>query len=392
MKGDYFVKAEEIIKRREKMVVLDVKLDNFYAFRNFHMNLTYPKKIVDSYIKDEHLLDRPNFRYKKVNILFGANASGKTTFGRVLMKIFNFIDKRNYDYITEAICERDKEASFTLDLASQNNVFYRVICSVSPCRENKYSSEDIKVEVRKENIGIRDSYESCVSRIADAPFAPADNYVNELEKIEELDWFFEYPKDNRRTLKLRNKDKIFRSVLENVLKSLDPSINKVTISKDVDSAYVIHLQNGSIVIQSGLALDTDLLSSGTKSGIEIAKMLSLQIQKLNSFYYCDEKFSYIHSDIEKALLSLMIDFVGPNDQLFFTTHNTDILDMNLPKHTFTFLRKDVNNKQLPITCVEASSLLKRSTDSLRNAVENDLFSSAPAVELIYSIADMCDEE
>lgn len=83
----------------------------------------------------------------------------------------------------------------------------------------------------------------------------------------------------------------------------------------------------------------------------------------------------------------MIDFIRPNDQLFFTTHNTDILDMNLPKHAFTFLRKDVDDAEQPITCVDASSLLKRSTDSLRNAVENDLYSSAPAVDLIYEIAD-----
>ena len=198
---------------------------------------------------------------------------------------------------------------------------------------------------------------------------------------------FEYPRDNQRILLLRNKDEIFRSVLENVLKSLDPSIKEVKISQDVDSAYVIHLQNESIIIQSGIALDTDMLSSGTKSGIEIANMLSLLIQKRKNFYYCDEKFSYIHSDIEKALLSLMIDFVGPNDQLFFTTHNTDILDMNLPKHAFTFLRKDVDSPDCPITCIDASSLLKRSTDSLKNAVDNDLFSCAPAVDLIYAIAE-----
>ena len=76
------------------MVVLDILLDNFYAFKNFHMNLTYPKKIVGSCIREEHLADRPNFRYKKVNIIMGANASGKTTFGRTVMKIFNFIDKK----------------------------------------------------------------------------------------------------------------------------------------------------------------------------------------------------------------------------------------------------------------------------------------------------------
>ena len=80
----------------------------------------------------------------------------------------------------------------------------------------------------------------------------------------------------------------------------------------------------------------------------------------------------------------MIAFLKPSEQLFFTTHNTDILDMNLPKHAYTFLRKDVNS-EYPITCVEASSLLKRGTDSLRNAVENDLFSTSPALELSYDL-------
>ena len=31
--------------RRVKMIILDVKLNNFYAFKNFHMSLTYPKKM-----------------------------------------------------------------------------------------------------------------------------------------------------------------------------------------------------------------------------------------------------------------------------------------------------------------------------------------------------------
>ena len=61
--------------------------------------------------------------------------------------------------------------------------------------------------------------------------------------------------------------------------------------------------------------------------------------------------------------------------------------MALPKHSYTFLRKNVENLECPITCVDASSLLKRSTDSLKNAVENDLFLSAPAVDLIYAIAE-----
>ena len=370
------------------MVVLNLHLDNFYAFKNFHLNLTYPKKIVGSSIKDEHLADRPNFRYKKVNIIMGANASGKTTLGHVLRYIFNFISKKNHVFITEVISDRSKEASFTLDLASSSYIFYRVICKITPCADGKYTSDNVYIEIRQENIGSKDSYESCVKRIESAVYSPDSNYIEELEKIEYLDWLFEYPKDTGRILQLPNRDKQFLLVLENILKALDPAIQSVSESRDADSTYVIRLQNRTILLQDGELFTTNFLSSGTKAGVEIATVVSSLIQHHYSFYYCDEKFPYIHSDIEKAILSLMIEYVGSNDQLFFTTHNTEILDMNLPKHAFTFLRKDADDADCPITCVDAASVLKRNTDSLKNAVANDLFSTAPAVDSIYSIADL----
>lgn len=369
------------------MVVLDVRLDNFYAFKNFHMNLTYPKKIVGSSIKEEHLAERPNFRYKKVNVIMGANATGKTTFGRMLMSIFNFIDKMNYRLITDVISDCSKEASFVLDMASKNNVFYRVSCTIMPREEAEYSSEKVKLEIRKENILLKDSYESCVKRLEASAYTPAVNYIEELEKMGDLDWLFEYPQDAKRILQLPVQDQKFCFVLESILKALDPSIQKVEMSQDVKDAYVIRLWDKSIILQNGETFDNNLLSSGTKAGVEVASVVSSLVQGRYTFYYCDEKFSYIHSDIEKAILSLMIEYLRPNDQLFFTTHNTDILDMTMPKHTFTFLRKNIEDEECPITCVDASSLLKRSTDSLKNAVENDLFSSAPAVDLIYAIAD-----
>ena len=46
--------------------------------------------------------------------------------------------------------------------------------------------------------------------------------------------------------------------------------------------------------------------------------------------------------------------------------------MPLPKHSFTFLKKDVLDDEEPIKCISASSMLKRNTDSLKNAVENDV--------------------
>lgn len=369
------------------MVVLDVCLDNFYAFKNFHMNLTYPKKIVGSSIKEEHLAGRPNFRYKKVNVIMGANASGKTTFGYMLRDIFNFIDKQNYNMVTDAISDCSKEASFTLDMASMNNILYRVICTITPRKGDEYSSKNIKLEIHKGNILSNDSYESCVKRIEAASYSPEGNYIKELEKMGSLDWMFVYPEDTKRILRLPDKNEKFRFVLENILRALDPSIEKVEISQDVAKAYVIRHRDKAIILQDGDRFDTDLLSSGTKAGVEVAGVVSSLIRNRHTFYYCDEKFPYVHSEIEKAVFSLMIESLQPNAQLFFTTHNTDILDMTLPKHTFTFLRKDAEDTECPITCIDASALLKRSTDSLKNAVENDLFASAPAVDLIYEIAD-----
>lgn len=373
------------------MVVLDVCLDNFYAFKNFHMNLTYPKKIVGSSINEEHLADRPNFRYKKVNVIMGANASGKTTFGRMLMSMFNFIEKKNYTLITHAISDCSRDASFALDLASKNNIFYRVTCNITPRKGNEYSTENVRLEIRRTKILSKDSYETCVKRITSSLYAPEENYIKELEKIESLDWMFVYPEDTKDTLHLPNQNIKFRLVLERILQALDPSIEKVEMSHDVKNAYVIRRQDKSIILQDGERVDTDLLSSGTKAGVVVASVVFSLIQESITFYYCDEKFPYIHSDIEKAVLSLMIECLRPNAQLFFTTHNTDILDMILPKHSFTFLRRDVDDIECPITCIDASSVLKRNTDSLKNAVENDLFSSAPAVDRIYEIADVLEQ-
>ena len=58
------------------------------SFNNFVMNLSYPKKIVNSSIENEFFDRFTNFGYKKVNILMGANATGKTSFGKMLMNIF----------------------------------------------------------------------------------------------------------------------------------------------------------------------------------------------------------------------------------------------------------------------------------------------------------------
>ena len=388
MRENYFVICEKIIREVQKMIVMDIKINNFFAFKNFYMNMSYPKKIVDSYIEEEFLKGRPNFRYKKVNIIMGANATGKTSFGRMIMKIFNFMDTKQYERITDVVCDNTKEAQFAMDFITNEYVMYRIITRIAPKTEEKYRSTDIKVCLKKVDIKLKDSYESCSKRLDNVSIKDENNYIDELEKIQGLSWKFEYPADKPEIYKAPTKNvERYLHILENTLKVLDPAIVRVDKIDIVENAFVLRMRNQNIIIQDGKVIDTQVLSSGTKSGIAVAGFVSSIIDGDYGFYYCDEKFSYIQSDVEKAFLSVMISCLKSNDQLFFTTHNTDILDLPLPKHSFIFLKKDCTNTEQPIKYVSASQFLKRNTDSLRNAVDNDLFSTAPSVDMIYEIAD-----
>ena len=73
------------------MVVMRLKADNLFAFNNFCVDFSYPKKIVSNPLEKEWLKNYPNFRYRRFNVIIGANSSGKTTFGKLLNGIFILI-------------------------------------------------------------------------------------------------------------------------------------------------------------------------------------------------------------------------------------------------------------------------------------------------------------
>ena len=81
----------------------------------------------------------------------------------------------------------------------------------------------------------------------------------------------------------------------------------------------------------------------------------------------------------------MLDNLKENEQLIFTTHNTDMLDLNMPKHSFAFLRKKESQGDYDVSVMYASDILKRNTDSIRCAVENDVFSSLPDDSLLDTL-------
>ena len=274
-----------------------------------------------------------------------------------------------------------------MDFVGRSYKLYRIDTKILPDKDQNSNCE-IKVSTRCVEINKKDNYEICANKIEKIPVDEDNDFVTELEKIEHLGWLFAYPSDLGSGIVKCSKNPKFPKILDFTLRALDPSIRKVEKLSRVDNAYVIRMDSQDLIIQDGEVIKNNILSSGTKAGIDVANMLAAIYAGECGFYYCDEKFSYIHSEIEKAFLSIMIDGLKTNEQLFFTTHNTDVLDMPLPKHSFSFLRKDINDKDQPIKCIGASEYLKRNTDSLRNAVDNDLFSIAPNVDLIYEILNL----
>ena len=367
------------------MIIMDIKVDNLYAFKNFHMNMSYPKKIVDSTIEGEFLKNRTNFRYKKVNIIMGGNATGKTSLGRLLMLFVNFFKDGSYERFIKIIDDKSKEASLKIDFVTSENVLYRFDLCIYPGENGEYADEDIDNNIYCTDINKKDNYEICAKRL--------DEYDCEevtYDDIETKGWQFLYPMDARKNKTYRSieNDDRYLYVLEQILKTFDPSIKEVIKVQEVDNTYAIKFDNQAVIIQDGKIVETEVLSSGTKAGLDISYIIASLICNKHDFYYCDELFSFVHSDVEKACLSIIIDKLTDRKQLFFTTHNTNILDMQLPKHSFTFLKKDVADVEMPIRCINASEILKRNTDSLKHAVENDLFCTAPEVHRLYEIAEL----
>ena len=353
------------------MIIMNLELDNIYGFKDFKMNFAYPKKIVGSTIENEHLPLRPNFRYKKVNIIMGGNASGKTTLGKAIRDIFNYIVHKRDSRLFESICDKKNNGKFCIDLVSADNVMYRFDGEIFP------EDKEIIKRIQKASIAKNDSYEICCKKLKES---------DELEKRMKLGWHFALNEGSEAILIDKIEKTLRLKVLEKVLQSLDTDI--ISVEKlDVEDSYVIKKANQDIIVQEGEVINESKLSSGTVAGIRIADLISSIILRENGFYYCDEKFSYVHSDLEQAFLSVMINKLGEGEQLFFTSHNMDLLDMNLPRHSFSFLRK-----REKIEVVYPSEYIKKNDISLRNAMENDVFDVVPSRDKIYGLEDITIED
>ena len=358
------------------MVVMNLTADNILGFTDFAINFSYPKKIVNSTIENEHLWERPSFRYKKAVILMGANATGKTSLGKVLSRIFSFLESGNSALLHDLVAQ-DEIGSFQMDFVNTGFMLHRVRGTIDN------ATETITTDYSNTEIGERDTYEKCAARLTDmTPLAIEPKQLK--KKFGRLNCRFAYP-EIEPSLRLSGmKNEVLLKTLRAVIGTLDPTLADVSLSKDLRNSFILRRKGTEIIIQDGKLLNREVLYSGTAGGVDIAIFLAAIISSSNGFYYCDEHFSYIQTNIEKRIFAIMLDHLSANEQLIFTTHSTDMLDLNLPNHSFAFLRRSAADTR-QISVLYASDILKRNTDSIRCAAENDVFSSLPDDSLLDTL-------
>lgn len=355
------------------MIIMDVKLNHIYGFDDFHMNFTYPRKLSASLIGEESLEGRERFRYKKAVILMGANATGKTSLGRALLKIFSSIKEAN-EAILHELNHSGIPSWFQVDFVNEGYTLHRFAGSVD--------GENVSIRYFSAEIAEMDSYEMAVEKFVDRTNEIGGNFKELRKTIGPLEFRFAYP-EIETSLRVADVNKTaLLKTLRAVIGTLDPTLTDVSIAKDLKDSFVIRRRGKEIIIQDGKLLNKELLSSGTAEGIDVAVFLATMLSHKNCFYYCDEHFSYIQSDIEKSIFGLMVEHLGRNEQLIFTTHNTDMLELNLPKHAFAFLRREIDDGEYKVMVTFASDILKRNTDSVKCAMENDVFRSLPDASLL----------
>ena len=156
------------------MIILNLKLDGIYGFERFDIQFTYPKKVVNSIIEDEHLEGRERFRYKKAVILMGTNATGKTSLGKALLKIITFINTSNPAVLMDMIA--DTKGSFSIDFVNEGFVLHRINAEI----DSALSSVTLKYYSAV--IDKMDSYEKCIEKLTDRT-VEATSSVNALKSL-----------------------------------------------------------------------------------------------------------------------------------------------------------------------------------------------------------------
>ncbi|HBU6168909.1 TPA: ATP-binding protein [Citrobacter freundii] len=397
------------------MIFTRMKFTNLCAFTDAELNLSYPRQLTNSPLEGEFLHGRPKFYFRKVCLVTGANASGKTSLGRMIWGMQSFLFYKTLRYDTFPINDKSKYASFEADFVTDDFHHHRIFVKFKEEKAGTHTINEVKYS--SVFIGENDTCSKTTKKLDKIFLDPEntkknsyffsiamDGYPASIEFFKKYEfntgWYYLLSETKETTDEL---SEINKDTLELIIKTFDPSIKSVSELKEVQeldgkkeeivSGYSIRFYNNDnvIVTKSGEVANYNRLSRGTFDAVKLSLFVSaIQSDYMDCVsdgnytgmvYFLDERMAYVHSELERAIITLIISKLPYNSQFFYTTHNCDIFKLDLPIHSFIFLKKE-NDRT---TFVDASATLKKNDRNLSRYVENDIFGVLPDLSLIEAL-------
>ena len=376
------------------LVILKESCDNFYMFKDFELDFTYDRKISHRLAANDELFEGSRIKVRKNIILMGANASGKTTFGKLMCLILNFILGRPLDdkYFNLAKIQYDKtrDAFFEIEFAVGNTAYLlRATFRDSNLQEEKvyaqkiyktYNIKNLRRKLRESKPVESFNADEKEMNIGFKSFAFSASKPNKFgESVRKLGFWFMFSEPIVGSTTYNSEVDV--EFLDKLLPKIDNSVKSVKRLQvegegAATNSYQINFKNGEnlFVINGDLKACANRLSHGTFETIEFVFSLSALMKGMASIFYIDERLSHMHSELETYLAMQAFSQKPKDAQLFFTTHDTEFLDLNVPNTSYIFFKrkKDGFNESL---CV--SYKFNKNDRSLRNYYDNDYFGTIP---------------
>ncbi|AEP35926.1 ATP-binding protein [Taylorella asinigenitalis] len=391
------------------MIITGIKIKNFFSFKDIFIDLSIKRKSKHSTIPDEFLEEFNNFRFKKVCIISGSNSSGKSSLGKLLYALQALVCLSRIPSIEKFIYDKSSEAEIEIEYVFPNDKYKKLNRLKLVWHPSKLENvPHINATYYFTRLRLKDTVYSArkrVNLISDSK--KSKNYYEFKENIFSFEffslisqgltnpcfgWFYQIESNIQKDLaqlpQLKN-----NLILEAVLKTFDPSIENISENKDDEhnlQSFTINFKN-----KDKLVLDTygditnkDRLSNGTFNGLAIARLFDVMVQfrdnDISSIFYVDEAMAYVHTEIEQEMISLIIQNLPRHSQLFYTTHNYDVLDLNLPVHSYIFM----NKPQEHTSVVQAEDKIKKNDRSLIGYLRNNVFGTIPDTSKLEDLLDV----
>lgn len=396
------------------MVILSLKCTNLFMFNDFNIDFTYEKKINHFLATNDILFPESKIYVRKNMITLGGNASGKTTFGKLLCAISNYIVGREVSSrlnLYEAIYDKTKEASFEMEFVI-DKLAYRISSTfdiydikheylkkikvfktytITKLRERLNNSNDIMLYKRRPTIKTNDiEIKPFYSKMLKDP--KNEKETNFLIKNIGFHYLFSNFAEQSRESKI----KISVDMLNKILPKIDNSIEKVVAltgkNENIETnSYVIIFKNHEqTTIPDGdlSRVEKDRLSHGTYEALFFLNMIEeIHTRKCN-IIFIDEKMAHLHAELEAYLIMKAFLF-NVDAQVFITSHNSELLELNVPNNAFVLFKRCCNGYNYSLF---VSDKLNKNDRNIRNYYENDYFGVLPDYSMLDSYFEEYDNE